>query len=632
VEEERRRRARKAARRQKDRREQGGARRERKRPEPAASRRERGPRERRAKPAPPSGPRRRPTRAVVCAARRGLQLRAHPDDGTLRVALHGRGDLVPGDVVALRFEGRGHVVPGARLGRIGDPDVDFAALRDVHGLPERFPAACLREAEASAAPAADEPGRLDLRALPFVTIDPARARDHDDAVFAEPDGDGTRLWVAIADVSHYVPAGSALDREARARANSVYLPDRVVPMLPERLSGDLCSLRPGEDRPALAVELHVDAEGAPQRRRVVRAWIRSSAKLAYEEAAAVMAGDARADGAVASSLAALAAATRRLRALRHAQGSLDLELPEAEPVVDAEGRVVAIGPAARTEAHRAIEDAMLAANRVVAQWLVEAGRPALHRVHEPPDPKGLAGLEPVLAGLGLWPARLRRAPEADDLPALADAARASAAAGPVHALLVRAMRQAHYADAPLGHFALGFAHYLHFTSPIRRYADLVVHRAVKALLAERRAPGARAPGRGPRAQLAELAEHLSLRERAAAQAEWKALDWKRAALLLRRVGERFTGRVSAVAAPGVFVALEAVFGDGLLPAWALPRGARLDLRHMSVAIGRERIRLGDRLEVTLAAVDPARGRFRLALADQSERKRSAPRARRSHSG
>jgi ribonuclease R len=394
-------------------------------------------------------------------------------------------------------------------------------------------------------------------------------------------------------------------------------------MLPERLSDDLCSLRPGEDRPALAVELHVDAEGTPRRRRVVRAWIRSHAKLAYEEAAAVMAGHGRADAAVASSLAALAGATRRLRALRHAQGSLDLELPEAEPVVDAGGRVVAIGPAARSEAHRAIEDAMLAANRVVAQWLVEAGRPALHRVHEPPDPNVLAGLEPVLAGLGLWAARMRRAPEPDDLPALADAARESAAAGPVHALLVRAMRQAHYADAPLGHFALGFAHYLHFTSPIRRYADLVVHRAVKALLAKER---------GPRAQLAELAEHLSLRERAAAQAEWKALDWKRAALLLPRVGELFMGRVSAVAAPGLFVTLDAVFGDGLVPFYSLPRHARLDLRRMSVALGRERIRLGDPLEVTLAGVDPARGRFRLALADQSERRRSAPRARRSHSG
>ena len=336
-----------------------------------------------------------------------------------------------------------------------------------------------------------------------------------------------------------------------------------------------------------------------------------------------MAGEGGADAAFAASLAALGAAARRLRERRLRDGSLDLDLVEAEPVVDADGRVVAIGRAARTDAHRAIEEAMLAANRVVAELLVEAGRPALHRVHEPPDPRELAGLEPVLAALGFWPARLRRAPGPEDLPGLVEAARESQAPAAVHALLVSAMRQARYADAPLGHFALGFARYLHFTSPIRRYADLVVHRALKALLAGERAP---------RTPLAELAEHLSLRERASAQAEYQALDWKRAALLLPRVGQLFEGRVSAVAKPGVFVTLDAVFGDGLVPLRSLPRRAHLDLRRMSVSIGRERIRLGDPVRVRLAGVDPGRGRLRLALAAHSEAEPSAPRARRSHSG
>jgi ribonuclease R len=560
---------------------------------------------------------------VVNAAPRGLELRAHPDDGTLRAALRGRADLAPGDVVELRFEGRGRVLPGPRLGRVGDPDLDFEALCDAHGLPRLFPAACLRELESLAEGAADEPERLDLRGLPFVTIDPARARDHDDAVFAEPEGDGFRVWVAIADVSHYVPEGSALDREARARGNSVYLPERVVPMLPERLSGDLCSLRPEQDRLALAVELFVDAGGAPRRRRVATARIRSRARLAYEQAAAWMAGEGGADAALGASLAALAGAARRLRERRVADGSLDLDLVEAEPRVDEQGRVVAIGRAARTDAHRAIEEAMLAANRAVAELLVEAGWPALHRVHEPPDPGELAGLEPVLAALGLWPARLRRAPGPEDLPALVEGARERGAPAPVHALLVRAMRQARYADAPLGHFALGFGRYLHFTSPIRRYADLVVHRATKALLAGERAP---------RNRLAELAEHLSTRERAAAQAEYQALDWKRAALLLPRVGQLFEGRVSAVAPPGLFVTLDAVHGDGLVPARSLPRRAHLDLRRMSVSIGRTHIGLGDPVRVRLAGVDPGRGRFRLALVDHSERVRSPSRARRSHSG
>jgi ribonuclease R len=561
-------------------------------------------------------------RGVVRQGRRGLELRAHPDDGSLRAALHRAAPLAPGDVVALRFEGGGRVRPGARLGRVGDPDLDFAALSDAFGLPERFPAACLRELDALAEDGAGALPRLDLRPLPFVTIDPARARDHDDAVFAEPEGAGFRLWVAIADVSHYVPAGSALDREARARGNSVYLPDRVVPMLPPRLSGDLCSLVPDEDRPALAVEVFVDADGAPQRRRVAAAWIRSRARLAYERAAAWMAGEPGADAGLSASLGALAAAARRLRERRVADGSLDLELIEPEPEVDAAGRVVAIRPAARTEAHRAIEEAMLAVNRGVAALLVEAGRPTLHRVHEPPDPRELAGLEPVLATLGLWPGRLRRAPGPEDLPELAEAARERGLRA-VQALLVRSMRQARYAERPLGHFALAFEHYLHFTSPIRRYADLVVHRAVKALLARERPPRA--------AGLADLAEHLSLRERAAAKAEYQALDWKRAALLLPRVGQLFDGRVSGVAAPGLFVTLDAVCGDGLVPLGSLPRHAHLDLRRMRLTLGRTRVALGDAVRVRLVGVDPGRGRFRLALAGYSEEERSAGRARRSHS-
>jgi ribonuclease R len=559
---------------------------------------------------------------VVCAGRRGLELRPHPDDGSFRAPLRGEAGLSPGEIVAVRFEARGRVRAGRSLGRVGDPDLDFAGLCDAHALPRSFPPGCLRELEAAEA-GDDDAARLDLRELPFVTIDPLRARDHDDAVFAERRGSGFGLWVAIADVSAFVPAGSDLDREARKRGNSVYLPDRVVPMLPERLSGDLCSLRPRQERLALAVELAIDEDGTQRRLRVAACRIRSRAKLAYEEAAAVMEGEATLDAELAASLHALAALARILRERRVATGSLDFELAEPEPVVDARGRVSAIGRAARNVAHRAIEEAMLAANRAVADLLVEERWPTLHRVHEAPDPAELAGLEPVLASLGLWPGRMRRAPGASDLPDLVDAVRERPDAGVVHGLLVRAMRQARYAEAPLGHFALGFERYLHFTSPIRRYADLVVHRAVKAQLAGRR------PARAP---LEALAEHLSDRERASAKAEYQALDWKRAALLLPRVGQDFEGRVSTVAPPGLFVTLDAVQGDGLLPARALPHHARIDLRRALVTIGRERIRLGDRIRVRLADVDPARGRFRLALPGYSEAARSSRTARRSHSG
>jgi ribonuclease R len=560
---------------------------------------------------------------VVCAGRRGLELRPHPDDGSFRAPLRAEGGVRAGDVVSLRFERRGRVNVGAKLGRVGDPDLDFAALADAHGLPRSFPPAVLRELEGIERGFEDDAERVDLRDVPFVTIDPLRARDHDDAVFVEGRGAGFRLHVAIADVSAFVPEGAALDREARRRGNSVYLPDRVVPMLPERLSGDLCSLRPGEERLALAVELAVDAGGALRRLRVAPARIRSRAKLAYEEAAAAMEGAAAPRGEWSDSLQALAALAAVLRERRVAEGSLDFELAEAEPVVDAHGRVRAIARAPRTVAHRAIEEAMLAANRSIADLLVEARWPALHRIHEPPNPAELAELEPVLASLGLWPGRMRRPPAAEDLPELALAARERADAGVVHALLVRAMKQARYAEEPLGHFALAFERYLHFTSPIRRYADLVVHRAVRGVLAGRRPP---------RAPLAPLAEHLSRREREAAQAEYQALDWKRAALLLPRIGERFEGRVSGMAPAGLFVTLDAVHGDGLLPLRTLPRAARLDLRRAVLALGRERIRLGDRIEVRLAGVDPARGRFSLALAGYSEAEPSRRPARRSHSG
>jgi ribonuclease R len=557
----------------------------------------------------------------VCAERRGLELRPYPDDRSFRAALASEA-FVAGDVVAVRFERRGRVHVERRLGRVGDPELDFAALCDAYHLPREFPPAVVREAEA-AGRAEDDAERLDLRALPFVTIDPLRARDHDDAVFAERRGGGFGLWVAIADVSHYVPAGSALDREARKRGNSVYLPERVVPMLPERLSADLCSLRPEEERLALAVELQIDADGEVHRQRVAAARIRSRAKLAYEEAAALMEGRTNAAPERLDSLHALAGLAAILRARRVAEGSLDLELAEPEPALDARGRVTAIAPAARTIAHRAIEESMLAANRAIASWLVDGRIHTLHRVHEPPDPAELAELEPVLAALGLWPGRMRRPPAASDLPELVELSRGRADARVVHGLIVRALRQAQYADEPLGHFALAFERYLHFTSPIRRYADLVVHRAVKARLAG---------GRPPRAALADLAEHLSERERAAAKAEYQALDWKRAALLLPRVGEVFDGRVSTIAPVGLFVTVDAVMGDGLLPARSLPPHARLDLRHAAVTIGRERIRLGDALRVRLTGVDPARGRFRLALADYREGGGSRRPARRSHSG
>src|SRR5688572_21376704 len=231
-------------------------------------------------------------RAIVCARRRGLELRPYPDDGSFRAPVRPEGAAQPGDIVTARFGSRGRVTVGPKLGRVGDPDLDFAALCDAHGLPKSFPPAVLRELEQVEARGENADERLDLRDVPFVTIDPLRARDHDDAVFAERSGPGFRLHVAIADVSAFVPEGGALDREARRRANSVYLPDRVVPMLPERLSGDLCSLRPDEQRAAIAVRMVIDANGRKRRHSFHRIMMRSRARLHYTQAQAAMDGNA----------------------------------------------------------------------------------------------------------------------------------------------------------------------------------------------------------------------------------------------------------------------------------------------------------------------------------------------------
>jgi ribonuclease R len=288
-----------------------------------------------------------------------------------------------------------------RLGRPGDPDADFAAVVWRHQLPVAFPPDALAQVEALREPDARElAGRTDLRDRAFVTIDPASARDHDDAVFVETARGGYRLWVAIADVSRWVEPGSPIDREALRRGNSVYFPDRAIPMLPERLSGDVCSLRPDADRLVLAVEMEFDARGERGRARFYRAVIRSRARLSYEQAAAAIeAGDDSVPEA--AMLRDLARLARAARALRRAAGSLDFELPSASFALDERGHPIDVRPALRNEAHRAIEEAMLAANRAVAEWLLEREIEAVHRVHEPPALQDLARLTTELTALGL---------------------------------------------------------------------------------------------------------------------------------------------------------------------------------------------------------------------------------------
>ncbi|HKA15640.1 MAG TPA: VacB/RNase II family 3'-5' exoribonuclease, partial [Myxococcota bacterium] len=473
----------------------------------------------------------------------------------------------------------------------------------------------LAQAEALREPDTRElAGRTDLRGRAFVTIDPATARDHDDAVFVETEGGGFRLWVAIADVSHWVEPGSPIDREAQRRGNSVYFPDRAIPMLPERLSGDVCSLRPDVDRLVLAVEMVFDARGERGRTRFHSAVIRSRAKLTYELAAdAIERGDEGVPEAL--MLRDLARLTRLLGERRRAAGSLDFELPSASFQLDERGYPIGLGPAARNDAHRAIEEAMLAANRAVAEWLVDRDVPAVYRVHEPPAPPDLERLTTELLALGLVDGGCAHALTARELARALERAVGSPAERWIHQLALRSMKRARYSAQSIPHYALGFEHYVHFTSPIRRYADLAVHRALRAALA----------GDAPaltRARAEAIAVRSSYRERVAMLAE-REMDQIKACVLLRpHVGERHEGTVTGLARHGLYVTLDAWWVEGLVHVSRLPEFTELSENGRALVSASARYELGDRVVVTIASADPVAARIDFELEARPRRRSS----------
>jgi ribonuclease R len=559
--------------------------------------------------------------------RRGGLSHATPfrDDGEwwLRVASTDAGDARDGDVVELvptarrrRPHARADAVVWARvvrvLGRPGEADADTAAVIWWHNLPVEFPPAVLRELDGLAMPvpgdAGANDGRIDLRAVPFVTIDPEDARDFDDAISARvgPDG-GLHLQVAVADVSHFVPHGSALDREAWRRGNSVYFPDRAIPMLPPLLSGDLCSLRPDEDRLALVAELDCDADANVRAARFHTAWIRSRARLTYAEAQASLDSGA---GPHVELLARVAAwAEQRTRARAH-RGGLDFELPGIDVDVAPDGTPREVRIAPRSTAHRLVEEAMLAANQSVAEWLAAAEDPGPYRNHEMPSHADTLLLAAHLEAFGV----ARDLPR-DELPSLA-LTRALKRVPPeqaavVHNLVLRHMRQARYGARSLGHYALALRHYLHFTSPIRRYADLVVHRAVKARLAGRASPA------GTR-EVEGAAARASIRERIAQRAEREVVDLARCAFLRAHVGSEQEATVASIGRFGVFVTLARWPIDGLIPARRLPGSEPDALGHALFLRGGRRVRLGDAVRVRVAAVDVIRARIDLELLSLAE--------------
>ncbi|MGH7092991.1 MAG: ribonuclease R family protein, partial [Stellaceae bacterium] len=479
-------------------------------------------------------------------------------------------------------------------------------------IPVAFPEDALAEAER--APPSTLAGREDLRGIALVTIDGPDARDFDDAVWAEPDPDpansgGWRIVVAIADVAWYVRPGDALDREATRRGNSVYFPDRVVPMLPEALSNGLCSLVPGEDRACLAAELWIDRDGRKRRHRFARALMRSAARLTYE---AVQAARDR-SGSIALAperLTALYEAWAALDRARQARGALALDLREDRVMLDPGGLPMAIVPQPRLDSHRLIEEFMILANVAAAEELEAQYRPCVYRVHDLPDPDKVEALREFLDEMGVPGLKLvkgeRLRPELFNR--LLTRAAGSAEAPLVNDLVLRAQAQAAYSPRNIGHFGLALARYAHFTSPIRRYADLLVHRA---LLGEMILP----PD-----ELTAAAEHISATERRAVAAERAALDRYRTALLAGAVDTVFEARITGVARFGLFVTVADGGGDGLLPIATLPGDyyQHDERRHRLVGSRTRRVfALGDAVTVRLVEADPAGGRLLFRFEDST---------------
>lgn len=510
--------------------------------------------------------------------------------------------------------------PMARiLSRLGDPTApgtaSLIAIRQ-YGIPDAFPEAVIAEADL-AEPAGLE-GREDLRDLPFVTIDPADARDHDDAIWAHTDDDpgnegGHIVWVAIADVAHYVTSGSALDREARKRGNSTYFPDRVVPMLPDRLSEVLCSLRENASRACIALRVQLDADGRRVGHRFVRGLMRSKARLNYEEVQAAQNGipNDKCAPLMADVIAPLYAAYHALAKARAERQPLDLELPERRIALSKEGQVTSVAFKDRLDAHRLVEEFMILANVTVAEALRKNRQPLLYRVHEEPSPEKFRDLRKVAMASGFGLAQ-GQSPKTRHLNRLLRAASGTEFDELINMATLRSMTRAYYSAENFEHFGLALKTYTHFTSPIRRYSDLVTHRA----LISSQDWGQDGLGTEETDRLDATARYISGTERRSMLAERDASDRYLAAYLSDRIGAEFKGRVSGVARFGIFVRLAETGAEALIPMRALGQeffhydrsGQRLTGADTGLTIGP-----GQAVTVRLVEAAPETGRLVLEL-------------------
>jgi ribonuclease R len=515
------------------------------------------------------------------------------------------------------------------LGTPTDPGIEIEIALRKHDLPFEWSAAAKRQAQRLPAEVrpADRKGRTDLTELALVTIDGETAKDFDDAVFCEPEGRGFRLVVAIADVAHYVRDGDALDADARERGTSVYFPRRVIPMLPEALSNELCSLRPDVDRLCMACDMRIDTRGTIRSYAFYPAVMHSRARLTYTQVYAWLRDPASAKGGVGQKvlphLAQLHTLYKVLFAARERRGAIDFDTAELALQFDPHGKIADIVPAPRNDAHRLIEECMLAANVCAANFLTEHEQPALYRVHEGPPPEKLAALREFLASSALTLTG-GDTPTAMDYAALIDRVRDRPDFELLQTVLLRSLSRAEYSPDNVGHFGLAYEAYGHFTSPIRRYPDLLVHRAIKAVLG-----GTRYAPKG--ASWGELGVHCSLTERRADDASRDVLQWLKCYYMRERIGETFAGTISGVASFGIFVTLDGLDIDGLVHVTELPRDYfHFDaVRHALIGERTGRVfQLAGRVNVKIARVDLERSKIDFTL-DEAAPSADAEAARRS---
>jgi ribonuclease R len=540
-------------------------------------------------------------------ARHELRVQNGDDNGALN------GELVEAEIM----RDRGHGLPSARVReRLGDMtdqrNISLIAIHH-HGIPNHFPDKVIAESEALKPFA--RANRADLRELPLVTIDPRDARDHDDAIWAELDAGtgGCTVIVAIADVAAYVRPGTALDREARIRGNSVYFPDRAVPMLPERISNDLCSLREKEERPAIACHMTFDKSGRKTAHRFERAIVRSAAKLSYEEAQAAIDGQPndKTSALLDSVLKPLWAAYLILKKGRDAREPLELDLPERKLILDAHGLIERVDTPDRLDAHKLVEEFMIQANVAAAEDLENRKTPLLFRIHEQPTEEKVRALHAFLRTVDLA-LPLGQVMKPKHFNRLLEQAQNRDYQHLVNDVVLRTQAQAIYSPENKGHFGLSLRRYAHFTSPIRRYADLIVHRALVTTLGHDE-DGLSADDI---AKLDDTAAMISDAERRAMAAERETVDRLIAAHLATQTGATFKGRIGGVVSAGLFVKLDQSGADGFVPVSSLGREYFIFDKTRHALIGEktgDTYQLGDRLEVKLVEATPVSGGMRFEV-------------------